>query len=194
MLAAAGGRATGLALPLPKSLNLTAAKATTMIQGMLKSGLIVERAATEGEAIWRTDDQLGKVTIVVTPEGLHAIGIEPGQGEDESGKDKPTRHRAMVKTATARAPKPAKAASPRAPKAPSTKTSLATPGSGTKLSLLVTALRLKKGATIKDLTDATGWQAHSVRGAISGALKKKQGLNVTSATIGGRGRVYRIAE
>ncbi len=39
----------------------------------------------------------------------------------------------------------------------------------------------------------TGWQAHSVRGAISGALKKKLGLSVTSETVEGRGRVYRIS-
>ena len=41
---------------------------------------------------------------------------------------------------------------------------------------------------------ATGWQAHSVRGAISGTLKKKLGLAVTSEPIEKRGRVYRIAE
>jgi hypothetical protein len=44
------------------------------------------------------------------------------------------------------------------------------------------------------MQSATGWQAHSVRGAISGALKKKLGLEVTSEKIDGRGRVYRIAE
>ena len=40
---------------------------------------------------------------------------------------------------------------------------------------------------------ATGWQPHTVRGAMAGALKKKRGLTVTSEKIGGRGRVYRIA-
>ncbi len=41
---------------------------------------------------------------------------------------------------------------------------------------------------------AKAWQAHSVRGAISGALKKKLGLAVSSEKSDGRGRVYRIAE
>ena len=54
-------------------------------------------------------------------------------------------------------------------------------------------LRRPKGATIEQMTAKTGWQAHSVRGAISGALKKKLGLSVTSETVEGRGRVYRIA-
>ncbi len=40
----------------------------------------------------------------------------------------------------------------------------------------------------------TGWQPHSVRGAISGSLKKKLGLTVTSENVGKRGRVYRIVE
>jgi hypothetical protein len=39
-----------------------------------------------------------------------------------------------------------------------------------------------------------GWQAHTVRGAIAGALKKKLGLDVISEKIERRGRVYRIAE
>ncbi len=41
--------------------------------------------------------------------------------------------------------------------------------------------------------EATSWQAHSIRGAISGTLKKKLGLAVTSDVVEGRGRVYRIA-
>lgn len=65
---------------------------------------------------------------------------------------------------------------------------------GTKLERLITLLSKKEGATIGDLAKATGWQAHSVRGAISGTLKKKLGLTVTSAPVEGRGRVYRIAE
>ncbi len=40
--------------------------------------------------------------------------------------------------------------------------------------------------------EATGWQAHSVRGSISGALKKRMSLNVVSKTVDGRGRVYRV--
>jgi hypothetical protein len=68
------------------------------------------------------------------------------------------------------------------------------PRANSKLATVIAALRTKKGATIDDLTEAIGWQAHSVRGAISGALKKKQGLNVVSTVIDGRGRVYRIAD
>lgn len=53
-------------------------------------------------------------------------------------------------------------------------------------------LREPKGKSIDDLMKATGWQAHSVRGAISGAIKKKLGLTVTSEKADGV-RVYRIS-
>ncbi|WP_443082015.1 DUF3489 domain-containing protein [Synechococcus sp. BA-132 BA5] len=41
-------------------------------------------------------------------------------------------------------------------------------------------------------TAANGWQPHTVRGAMSGALKKTLGLMVTPGKIEGRGRGYRI--
>ncbi len=59
---------------------------------------------------------------------------------------------------------------------------------------MIDLLKRKKGATIGEIVEATGWQPHSVRGAISGALKKKLGLAVTSETVRARGRVYRIVE
>ena len=63
----------------------------------------------------------------------------------------------------------------------------------TKQAAMIDLLKRPKGARISDLMKATGWQAHSVRGAISGTLKKKLGLTVTSEPIEGRGRVYRIS-
>ncbi len=65
---------------------------------------------------------------------------------------------------------------------------------GTKQATLIDLMRRPGGATIADLVKATGWQPHSVRGAISGALKKKLGLPVLSETVESRGRVYRIVE
>ena len=54
----------------------------------------------------------------------------------------------------------------------------------TKLDLLIKQLSQSNGATIKELVEVTGWQAHSVRGAIAGALKKK-GYTINSAKIDG---------
>ena len=62
----------------------------------------------------------------------------------------------------------------------------------TKQARLIAMLRRKEGATIAQIVAATGWQPHTVRGALAGALKKKLGLTVTSDKVAGVGRVYRI--
>lgn len=63
---------------------------------------------------------------------------------------------------------------------------------GTKQATLIAMLQTPDGATIDDITAATGWQAHTVRGAMAGALKKKLGLTIASEKVDGRGRCYRI--
>ena len=62
-----------------------------------------------------------------------------------------------------------------------------------KLGQLEAMLRRPDGATIVQLAKTLDWQAHSVRGAMSGALKKKQGLKITATKVEGGERVYRIA-
>jgi hypothetical protein len=64
---------------------------------------------------------------------------------------------------------------------------------GSKLAALVALLRRPEGATIEQMSEHTGWQKHSVRGAISGALKKKLGLAVIMEKGEGK-RAYRIAQ
>ncbi len=62
----------------------------------------------------------------------------------------------------------------------------------TKTSIVVKKLRSPKGVTIDILMEATGWQAHSVRGFLSAVVKKKLGLNLVNE-IGKDGvRRYRI--
>lgn len=70
---------------------------------------------------------------------------------------------------------------------------LVTPIAGPKgkIGLLITMLRQTGGATINAMMIATGWQAHSVRGALSGSVKKAHGLSVTSEKTE-EGRIYRI--
>ena len=62
-----------------------------------------------------------------------------------------------------------------------------------KQAKLIEMLTRPKGASIDEIVTAFGWQPHTVRGAIAGALKKKLGLNVVSEKSEGRGRIYRIA-
>ena len=56
---------------------------------------------------------------------------------------------------------------------------------------MIALLRKPKGATLQAIMRATGWQTHSVRGFISGHLKKKLGLKVRSSKRDGE-RVYSI--
>ena len=65
--------------------------------------------------------------------------------------------------------------------------------SGTKQAALIAMLRTEGGASIDEIVAALQWQAHTIRGVMSGALKKKLGLTITSAKIEGKGRVYRAS-
>lgn len=55
-------------------------------------------------------------------------------------------------------------------------------------------LRRNKGASLADLQEATGWQAHSVRGFLSGTVKKRMGLSLSSDKLEHGERRYFIVE
>lgn len=60
-----------------------------------------------------------------------------------------------------------------------------------KQAQMLSLLRRPEGATIADICTVTGWQAHTVRGAFAGTLKKRLGLTITSQKSNGEARVYR---
>jgi hypothetical protein len=63
---------------------------------------------------------------------------------------------------------------------------------GSKSAKVLGLLRQPKGATLKELMKATGWQPHSVRGFLSGAVGKKMGLTVESSKRADGDRAYKI--
>jgi len=63
-------------------------------------------------------------------------------------------------------------------------------GKGAKI---IELLRRKEGATLADLTKATGWQPHSVRGFMSAQVGKKLGLKLASVKREDGQRLYHIA-
>ena len=182
ILSAAAKRDTDALLPLPKSLKLQGGAATSSLKSLLNKKLVAERPAATGETPWREAGDGRRMALVIADVGLEAIGVNTGRG---------SKKRAAAKGQPGKRGKRTGGKSP----AGKTKAKSARPEirPGTKQALLIDLLSRKEGATIGEAVKATGWQAHSVRGAISGVLKKKLGLTVENAAVEGRGRVYRIA-
>jgi hypothetical protein len=64
--------------------------------------------------------------------------------------------------------------------------------SRSKQQQMIALLKRPEGASIAELMEATGWQQHTVRGAMSGTLKKRLGLQIESVKSEGADRTYRI--
>ena len=179
ILSAAAQRPEHFALPLPASLRGGAA--AKVVGSMLAKGLLheVDADMRKGEPVWRETGDGHGVTLIVTDAGLAAIGIEPEVANrgPAAANDAPSLDPASD-TPTEAMPAP-KARTPRA---------------GTKQEAVIAMLRANDGATIDEITAATSWATHTVRGFMSGALKKKLGLTITSEKVEGRGRAYKITE
>ena len=70
----------------------------------------------------------------------------------------------------------------------------ATKRNKSKKEVCLALLRRPKGASLAELQEALGWQAHSVRGFLSGTIKKRPGIDLRSEAVEGRPRRYRIIE
>ncbi len=177
VLSAASQRENHRVLPLPKSLKGGAA--AKVLAGLISKGLIEEIAAKPGEPRWKEPDDGPATTLVLTEAGLAALDGDTsstatarGKGREKGGKPEQARREPR------RGQREAKEARSR---------------SDSKQAKLIAMLKRPSGASIEEIVAAFGWQPHTARGAISGALKKKLGLDVTSKAVEGRGRVYRIA-
>ncbi len=171
ILSRAATRPCNLALPLPEGLVGAAAK---MVVGkMIARGWLeeVEANLRRGEPMWRETGDGHGTTLIATEAGLKAVGIKP-----------------LVASAVAsvRKAKPAQTPGDADTGKP------VTIRAGTKQAQIIAMLQRPEGATVAEMVEATGWLAHTVRGAISGSLKKRQGLNIVSGHDDARGRAYRI--
>ncbi|WP_281019956.1 DUF3489 domain-containing protein [Minwuia sp. IMCC3060] len=212
----------GFVLPLPNCLTINGGAIASVLSSLLRKGLVEERplqgkgiasaglhatgsvqiGACHGQdRVWRSDKDGNRFALAITRAGLDAIGVDADDDEgtstgevgagspsgsvpDASGAEPPqdadTKHACVGVAETSE-----RAASGRAG-------GKNTIRPGTRQSLLVDLLRRDGGASLDELVQATGWQQHSVRGAISSIVRKKLGLKVMSEKVEGRGRVYRI--
>ncbi|WP_347267904.1 DUF3489 domain-containing protein [Paracoccus sp. (in: a-proteobacteria)] len=174
ILARAAARPGNLALPLPDSLRGGAA--AKVVEALLAKGLIeeVEADLRRGEPLWRETGDGHGTTLLATEAGLAAVGIEPLVAGAIAGA---RRGRMEREAAAAAAPEAQKPATTRA---------------GTKQAALIALLQRPEGASVAEIAAETSWLGHTIRGAISGVLKKRLGLTVAAEKIEGRGTVYRI--
>jgi hypothetical protein len=165
LLNAANARYDGCLLPIPKSVKARGAALDRALTSLLRAGLVAETAAGKDQPVWKTGTESGAVTLTLTDAGRAVLDLDAGPGET-------TRHRrARTKKAIAR---------------PDEKAS--------RSATIMRLLSRKSGASIEDLTEATGWQAHSVRGFLSGTIRKRMGLNLLSEADSAGKRRYRLAE
>jgi hypothetical protein len=173
ILSRAATRPGNLALPLPEGLVGAAAK---MVVGkMLARGWLEEAEANlrRGQPIWRETGDGHGTTLIATEAGLEVIGIEPlaAGAVAAARKAKPEPVQLPDDTGTAK-PVAIRAC--------------------TKQAQIIAMLQRPEGATVAEMVEATGWLAHTVRGSISGALKKKLGLPIAAEKVEGRGTVYKL--
>lgn len=185
----------GLVLPIPDTVRASPEEIQKILRQLLKAELICERQAEPGQEFWRDAEEGVRLALILT---------EAGKARLSNGGDADKRDRKEPSDGNPPSPTPARRnrgqhAAKAAQSAPKQKIRedrparpSAEPATGGKIGILVKLFSRKSGASIEEAIKATGWQAHSVRGAISGALKKKHGLTVASEANANRGRVYRI--
>jgi Protein of unknown function (DUF3489) len=176
-----------------RDLKLKGGAVDKVLGSLQAKGLIEHQGAPRG------DDP---PPLRITCAGLEAIGVEaeersastpvpvtdapktgPGAQEGHAAREEPqpptepaqgakapaaAKRKATVKAKAVKPAKPGKAAPADRP----------SPRAGTKQARMIELLQRPEGATVEQIAAATGWQKHTIRGAISGALKKKLGLKI----------------
>lgn len=208
LLAHAAARDDGAILPPPSTLKARGGALNMVLGSLMERGLIEEMVGGGDSVEWRRDEEGRRWTLVIADAGLTAISLGEAGGERDpktlyDTKDKlytqpmpgltdlsdtaPQRTRASTDGNQA-GDLPTSASEPISSAAGPRKLK---PGSiGAKVLYL---LRQADGVSIDDLMTASGWQAHSVRGFLSGTVRKKLGLEVESLKDGEGTRRYRVA-
>jgi hypothetical protein len=131
----------------------------------------------------------------IPAETAHTEVGAPAEAPTPAKKPRSAAHRAHVAPSQARSGKkatPAKKANKGATSAKSSKQKASGARQGSKAAKVLDLLKRSGGATGKELMKATGWQAHSVRGFLSGVLGKKMGLTVRSTKAEDGERRYSV--
>ena len=144
---------------------------------LVKLGFAREIHAKPGTPLWRRDETGRSFALKLTAAGLKAIAVDEGP-QDEPGEVSQPQLLPEAKNGVRQddVGRHAPTAAPR---------------DGSKLALLIDLLRRADGSTIVDLTQATGWLAHTTRAAITGL--RKRGYAVTRERSDAGESVYHIS-
>jgi hypothetical protein len=173
VLSAACERPDRSVLPLPA--NLKGGAAQKVAAGLLAKGLVEEGTAGPADPVWRTDEDGIKIMLLATDAAFKVLGIEADGDSSHSEEAAPVTTKRDGKAKPQR--KPTRAA--KEPKAAALRyarkdtAGAAQARGGTKQAQLIAMLKQPNGASLDEIVAATGWQGHTVRGSIAGALKKK---------------------
>jgi hypothetical protein len=190
ILSEAAKREDGSLLPPPNKLKLASEAVAATVRGLIKKKLAAAAPAAPGAAVWR-DDNGEPMMLVITDAGLEAIGVTPNDAAPIHGAKARPAAKSSRKAGRQKMGESSPRKGRRAASHKEADGSVKSVRSGSKQAKVIDLLRRPQGASIEEMMKATGWQAHSVRGVMSGALKKKLGLTIASAKEK-RGRVYRI--
>jgi hypothetical protein len=138
---------------------------------------VAEQATTEGAVTAASQETKPEPKAAKKP-GARKEKPDVAPSKGKSGKKKAPKTEEGVKTARAKATKDEKGGV----------------REGSKTATVLDLLKRPDGATLQGIMKATGWQAHSVRGFISGTLGKKMGLTVASVKEEDGERRYSIAK
>jgi hypothetical protein len=142
---------------------------------LAKLGLAREIEAKPGAPIWRRDNAGQGYALKLTAAGLKALAVDEGSQDTIEPSEAPQPHAKNV-------------ASPDEEGHPAR---VAVPRDGSKLALVIEHLQRADGATIADLTQATGWLPHTTRAALTGL--RKRGYAVIRERVGAGDSAYRIS-
>jgi hypothetical protein len=166
ILSAASQRDDGAVLPLPETLKIRGG-AVDKVLGSLKAKGLIEHQGTA-----RGDDPS---PLRITRAGLQATGAEIEADTPEGATSADV---GAPATKAGRVASPAKRKATAAKRGKAASADKPTPRAGTKQALMIDLLKRPEGVTVEQIADVTGWQKHTIRGAISGALKKKLGFTI----------------
>jgi hypothetical protein len=165
----------------PLTAKLPGGAAAKVLGSLLKKGLVREVQAKREDTTWREDKKRGRLTLRATPAAFQALGIDQCEAPAESDGD-------------AEPAAEGRAKSRRKQQASKSKEKPSRARANSKQAQLIEMLKRPEGATIDEIAKKFDWQAHTVRGALAGALKKRLGLDVASEKDEKRGRIYRIVD